>query len=204
MRVKKGLRGQTKRPLPNKKALDAVRPRVPVTLCQTEKGNQIPKQEGTNPPPSEGLPLALARARGRDIERPGPAVGRAIGGPSSKTCEAAKQKGKTKNQGREATKHPLPGESQKRAGPRMAHRRKRQEAGRTAKKGETTSAAGQKNRNNKHRCVWGVSCYYLSVVSWKEKQKQNDVGENLKRTNPKTANLTSPWVSLWVSGCVSA
>ena len=62
-----------------------------MTLCHTKKGNKIPEQEGTNPPPSEGLPPALTRARGRDVERPGPAVGRAIGGPSSKTCEAAKQ-----------------------------------------------------------------------------------------------------------------
>ena len=48
---KKGLRGQRKTPPPQQKALDAVRPRVPVTLWQTKEAVKNPEKEGTNPPP---------------------------------------------------------------------------------------------------------------------------------------------------------
>ena len=59
----------------------------------------------------------------------------------------------------------------------MAPRRKRQEAGRTAKMGETTSAAGQKREPEQQTQVRaGVSCYYLIFVSPKNRNK-NDVGE---------------------------
>ena len=51
-------------PSPDKKALDAVRPWVPVTHWLTKQAVKIPQKEGTNPPPSRGLPLALTRARG--------------------------------------------------------------------------------------------------------------------------------------------
>ena len=60
VRVKKGLRGQIKRPLPEKKK----GPRGPCDpVAAKRRPSKTPKQEGTNPP-REALPLALTRARG--------------------------------------------------------------------------------------------------------------------------------------------
>ena len=137
---------------------------------------------------------------------------------SERTCVAAKQKKENKKQGQEANKHPChlasrkkglgrgkrPGESQKRAGPRMAPREKRQEAGRTAKKGDEPSAVGQKREQEQQTQVRaGVSCYFLVFVSQKKTNRNtNNVGEKSKeeRTNPETADLTSREFFQTVSG----
>ena len=64
MQCEKGpVRGQKKRPLPYKKALDAVRPRVPVTLWLTNKPSKTQKRRGPTLR-ARGAPLALTRARG--------------------------------------------------------------------------------------------------------------------------------------------
>ena len=66
VRVKKGLCGGRKNaPIPDKKALDAARPRVPVTLWQTKYAVKIPKKGATNSPrPRLGLPLGVTPPRG--------------------------------------------------------------------------------------------------------------------------------------------
>ena len=62
MRVKKGLRGGRKNaPSPDKKALDAVRPRVPVTFWLTNKPPKTQKRRGPTLR-ARGAPLALTRA----------------------------------------------------------------------------------------------------------------------------------------------
>ena len=103
VRVKKGPEGAEKTPPPQTKALDAARPRVPVTLWLTKKPSKSQKRKGptlhargASPGPHSGE----GRARS-----PVPASARSRGGPSSKTRVAAKQKGENKNQGQEAKKH---------------------------------------------------------------------------------------------------
>ena len=74
------VRGQRKSPLPGQKALDAVRPWVPVTHWLTKKAVKIPQKEGTNPPRSRRFPWpSLGRGGGRD--HPRPASARSRGGP---------------------------------------------------------------------------------------------------------------------------
>ena len=70
----------------------------------------------------------------------------------------------------------------------MAPRRKRQEAGRTAKKGDKPSAAGQKRKQEQTKQVRvGVSCYHLIFVS----QKQKHENQKWCRRKPKEKR-TSP------------
>ena len=56
----------------------------------------------------------------------------------------------------------------------MAPRRKRQEAGRTAKMGGTINSGGttQKEQEKAKQARVGVSCYYLSYVSSKKKHEK--------------------------------
>ena len=153
-------------PIPDKKALDAGRPRVPVTLWLTNKPSKTQKRRGPTLR-ARGAPLALTRARG-GRDHPLPTSARSPTRASRKGVAAKQNKTGKKNKDKRSTAKPLPprvprkgpqkgrvpGESQKRAGPRMAPREKRQEAGRTAKKGETTSAAGNKKRKGtRKRCV---------------------------------------------------
>ena len=64
--VKKGLcGGRKKAPIPDKKALDAVRPWALVTHWLTKQAVKNPQKEGTNPPPSRGFPWpSLGRGAG--------------------------------------------------------------------------------------------------------------------------------------------
>ena len=185
MRVKTGLRGQKKRPLPRQKAQDAVRPRVPVTLWLTKKPSKTPKRRGPTLRPRGASPRPHS-GEGR-ARSPIPASARSRAGPSSKKCAAAKQKrGKGKTRTREAQQNPCRLASQEKGpqkgrassspissrripktpGAQNGAPKKRQEAGRTAKKGETTSAAGHKNKKGTSKKVRvGVSCYYLICIS---------------------------------------
>ena len=109
-------------PPPKQKALGAVR-LGPCDPNQTQETRQKQHKEGTNPPPLRGTPWpSLGRGAGR--RAPVPAVGRAIGGPSSKTCAAANKTEGEKKQQKRSTRTPpqVPGESQKRVGPRTAPR----------------------------------------------------------------------------------
>ena len=67
----------------------------------------------------------------------------------------------------------------------MAPREKRQEAGRTAKKGEKNAAGRKKRKGTNKKVRVGVSCYYLICISQKTK---NDVDEKAKgeRTHKNT------------------
>ena len=71
MRVKMGLKGQKKRPLPRQKARDAVRPRVPVTLWQTKYAIKIPQKEASRAPAQEwAVPWeSLLRGVGKTTRR---------------------------------------------------------------------------------------------------------------------------------------
>ena len=82
----------------------------------------------------------------------------------------------------------------------MAPRRKRQEAGRTAKMGGTIKCGGttQKEQEKAKQVRVGVSCYYLSYVLFKNNKKKtrknDDDGKKTKgRENEpkKTPDLTS-------------
>ena len=129
-----------------------------------------------------------------------------------KTAAKRNRRGKRKQQ-KEATKTPLPprvqrkglrrvpGNSQKRVGPRMAPQGKHQEAGRTAKKGEQANAAGQKRtRKNKTSPCGGVPCYYLSCLSQKKRRRRRRNNQRKKEDNPKTPDLTSREIFKTVSG----
>ena len=79
----------------------------------------------------------------------------------------------------------------------MAPREKRQEAGRTAKKGETESAAGQNKREQEQakQVRVGVSCYYLICVSSRKKKPRKTTStkktEGRENEPQKAPDLTS-------------
>ena len=133
---------------------------------------------------ARGAPLALTRARGgRDHPLPTSARSptRAL-----KKCSRKTKKGEKETQGKRSTRKPLPprvprkrpqkvqGESQKRTGPRMAPRENHQEAGRTAKTGETDKSGGtqKEKETSKTSACEGASCYYLIFVSKKKKKNE--------------------------------
>ena len=187
MRVKTGLRGQKKRPLPRQKARDAMRPKVPVILWQTKYAVKIPKKGASRAPAqnwavpgshsSEGwvrLPAGLVRPPPVFLENAWP----------------QNKRGKRK-QGKRSTGKPLP-PSVPRKGPRNKHQEnpknargpewhpeKRQEAGRTAKTGKQTRRDTKKKRNQQTSACEGVSCYYLSFISSKKTKGRGNKPENV-------------------------
>ena len=161
--VKKGPEGATRAPSPPKTV-----PGVPVTLCQTQRSEKGTQKARVQTGAHDGAPRALgagSTTRGYASYDDGSA-------PSSwceKKTAKHNRRGKQKQQ-KETTKTPLPprvqkkglrrvpGESQKRVGPRMAPQGKHQEAGRTANKGEQTSAAGQKKEQGQTTQVRVGAC----------------------------------------------
>ena len=160
----------------------------PCDALAHKKGRQNPTKGGDQPSALEALPLALTRARGRARS---PAAGlRENTGRAflDKVWPQNKKKNKTRKTRKTlAASRPKKGasegaselkphkfqENQKRAGPRMAPREKRREAGRTAKTGETEKSGGtQKEKEATQVRVRGVSCYYLNFVSQKKKKKK--------------------------------
>ena len=180
----KGLRGGRRiAPSPYKKALDAMRPRVPVTLWLTNKPSKTQKRRGPtlrarrrSPGPHSGA----GRVRRPDV-MPFSAQKAYTGLPTSarKPTRASRKsvrpqnrtkRGKTK-QDKRSNETPLPprvrekglrgvpGESQKRPGPRMAPRQNTRKKGRTAKTGEQTECGGDTNKKKTKntKCVWGCA-----------------------------------------------
>ena len=81
MRVQKGLKGQIKRPLPRQKALDAARPRVPVTLLANKKAvRKTQKRRGPTLRPNRASPGPHSGEVAGEITRAGlrEITGRAI------------------------------------------------------------------------------------------------------------------------------
>ena len=99
------VRRQRKCPLPRQKALDAVRPRVPVTLWLTNKPSKTQKRRGPTLR-ARGAPLALTRARG-GRDHPLPTSARSPTRASIKSV-AAKQnrRGERNTRTREAQENP--------------------------------------------------------------------------------------------------
>ena len=109
------------------------------------------------------------------------------------------RRGKQKQQ-KEATKTPLPprvqrkglrrvpGESQKRAGPRMAPRKnaKKRDA-RPKRANKQVRRDRKRNRKKQCKCVWGVPCYYLSCLSLKKETRTTTSAKKPKeeRKQPK-------------------
>ena len=152
-----------------------------------------------------GAPPGPHSGEGRDVERPGPAVGRAIGGPSSKTCEAAKQnrRGETKTKHKKhgntlAASRPKKGPRKGRAssspissrripktrGAQNGTPKKRQETGRTAKKGDEPTTAGQKGekeKTNTSACGGVLLLPALYLLQQKEKEKETASTNNQRK-----------------------
>ena len=167
-RVKKGLRGQRKRPLPREKG-----PRGPCDpLLNTEakkvSRKAVSKRLRTMPPPWPSLGRrAGAMAWGYAAYDDGSAPSSSCEKKSRKT----QQKGKTKTRERSDQKHPCRLASRERAseeyqenpknarGPEWHPDKNARRKGRTAKTGEQTNAAGDKDKNKKKntRCVWGCA-----------------------------------------------
>ena len=152
---------------------------------------------------ARGAPLTLTRARGWARSPSCPLRWDHLLGHEKVCGRRTNTKGGKRNTRQEKHGKPLPprvprkrpqkvqGESQKRPGPRMAPREKRQEAGRTAKTGETDrNAAGHKKEKReqaKQGACAGVSCDYLIFISEKRKKKQkNGVDEKNQRKRERT------------------
>ena len=143
------------RPLPPKMV-----PGVPVTLSRTQRIGKCTQKARCQTGAHDGAPRALTRARG-GFDDPGVCLVRRRARPSS-WCEKSRktqQKGK-KNNRKKRPKHPCRLASRKRASEEFQENpknawaqngapRKHQEAGRTAKKGEQTNAAGQEKEQEK-------------------------------------------------------
>ena len=161
--VRKGLCGGTKNtPIPDKKALDAGRPGP----TGNKRCRQNPKKGASIAPALEALPLALTRARGWGDPLYPLRCDHLLG--FSRQSVAAERKGEKKNKAEEAqntlaasrpkkrasegageqAQAPLvQGESHNRAGPRMAPREKRREAGPHGQNGRNR----QKRRETKRK-----------------------------------------------------
>ena len=168
MRVKKGRRGPIKSPLPRQKALDAVRPRVPVTLWLSKKPTKAQKRRGPTLR-ARGAPLALTRARG-GRDHPLPTSARSPTRAEKVCSRKTKQKGKKNNKAREAHENPCRLASKKK-GLRTSTRRipkthgaqngtpkNRQEAGRTAKTGKEQTRRDTKREKEQAKQVRVRGC----------------------------------------------
>ena len=171
-------------------------PGVPVTLCQTQRSEKIPrnfkpvsKRARTTAPP--GPHSGAGRVR-----RPGGMPRTATGPPllvGVRRAAKHNRRGKQKQQ-KETTKTPLPphvqkkglrrapGKSQKRAGPRMASRKNSKKRDARPKRANKQARRDKKGtgRSNPSACG-GVPCYYLSILSL----KKSDVGEETKGREKK-------------------
>ena len=168
VRVKKGLRGQRKRPLPREKG-----PRGPCDpLLNTGKRKKYPERPCPN---GRGRCLPLGPHSGEGQARWPGGMPRTMTGPPLlvrvKKSRKTQQKGKTKTRERSDQKHPCRLASRERAseeyqenpknarGPEWHPDKNARRKGRTAKTGEQTNAAGDKDKNKKKntRCVWGCA-----------------------------------------------
>ena len=113
VRVKKGRRGPIKSPLPRQKALDAVRPRVPVTLWLS-KSRQKPRKGGDQPSALEALPSPSLGQGAGEITRCPLRRDHLLG---LKKCVAARQnrRGKITTRQEKHTKTPAASRPRKRA-----------------------------------------------------------------------------------------
>ena len=197
-------------PSPTEKVPDAGRPRVPVTLWLTKRTNKIPKKEASRAPAQDwAFPWeSLLRGVGKTTRR----VSETTPGLLDKVWPQ-NEKGKSKTRQKKHTKKTLAasrpkkrasegaseqaqaplvqGESQNHAGPRMAPREKRREAGRTAKMGETDkSGRKQKGKEtSKNKCARrGV----LLLPELCLKKKKTTTTKNLRKRErtQKKPNLT--------------
>ena len=202
---KKGLCGGTKNaPIPDKKALG------PCDPLPTKLGNQIPKQEGTNPPPSEGLPLALTRARGgRRAPRACRRSSHWLGLLVKRVKPQNKTKGENTNQGKEAKKHPCRLASQEK-GPQKGRASSSPVSSRripkthgaqngTPKKTPRSRTHGQNGRNKQMRrdntkrtrksktsaCGGVLLLPELCLFKKKNKKRRRRKKQKEERTNPK-------------------
>ena len=151
MRVKKGLRGGRRNaPSPDKKALDAVRPRVPVTLWLTNKPSKTQKRRGPTLR-ARGAPLALTRARG-GRDHPLPTSVRSPTRASKSVAAKQNKRGKRKTRTREAQENPCRLASQKKAseGPRRIQKTRGAQKG-TPRKTPRSRTHGQKRAKQKAR-----------------------------------------------------
>ena len=114
----RGLRGQIKNAPSPTKGPGRCASEGPCDPLPNKKATKNPEQEGTNPPPSEGLPLALTRARGgRRAPRACRRSSHWLGLLVKRVKPQNKTKGENTNQGKEAKKHPCRLASQEK-GPR--------------------------------------------------------------------------------------
>ena len=201
--VKKGLRGLIKCPLRRQKALDAVSV-GPCDPLAHKTGRQNPQKEGTNPPPSRGFPWpSLGRGAG---EIPFTHFGEiTYSGFLDKVWPHNKTKGEKKNKAREAQQNPCRLASQERGlrrgeraqaprripktrGAQNGTPKNHQEAGRTAKMGETDKNGGtQKKRNQQNKCVCGGVLLLPDLYLFKKKQKPKTT-TTTKKTKEEKAN----------------
>ena len=149
MQCEKGpVRGQIKCPLPGQKALDAVRPRVPVTLWLTNKPPKTQKRRGPTLR-ARGAPLALTRARG-GRDHPLPTSARSPTRAENVCGRKTEQKGKKKHKAREAPKTLAASRPKEKAseGPRRIPKTRGAQNG-TPRKPPRSGTHGQNGRNNK-------------------------------------------------------
>ena len=104
---KKGPEEAQKRPPPQqKRSLDAVRPRVPVTLWQTKNADKVPKKGGVHSPrPRLGIPLRVTPPRGW-VRPPSPTSVRLPTRASRNRCGRKTKQGEKENKAEEAQENP--------------------------------------------------------------------------------------------------
>ena len=194
VRVKKGLRGQRKRPLPRETG-----PKGP---CDPQPNTNKREMDPERPCPNgRGRCLSLGPHSGEGQARWPGGTPRSMTGPPLLVCEktAAKHNdtGKKKNKAREAQKTLAASRPKKKAseGPRRIPKTHGVQNGtpKNAKKRDArpkrakTNAAGHKNRKGKSKtsACGGVPCDYLSCLSQKKKKKDDDVDETTKGRQKK-------------------
>ena len=209
MRVKKGPEGaeRKKRSLPRQKGHGRCAFEGPCDPLANKISRQNPGKGGDQPSALEALPLPLTRARGRGdplcpLRRDHPLGLLENVWPQNKKGEKNKEtplpprvpskgasEGASKLEPRKFQKNP-----KNARGPEW-HPENSQEAGRTAKKGDKPSAAGQKGEQEqtKTSACGGVLLLPDLCLSKEKTNKNKNNGEKPKekRMNPKKADLTS-------------
>ena len=156
-----------------------------MTLWQTKYADKIPKNGASIAPAlNRAVPWeSLLRGVGKTTRR----VSETTPGPSRKSVAAKqntrgklrktshKKRGNTPaaSRPRKGASEPAPGESQKRAGPRMAPRQTTKKQDARPKRAKQAKAAGRKQRKgtSKTGACEGVSCYYLNCLN-REKRRR--------------------------------
>ena len=194
------MRGQKKRPLPVQKGPGRSASEGPCDPLAHKQAVKNPEKEGTNPPRSRRSPgphSGQGRARS-----PVAHFGEITYSGLKGVWPQNKQKGGKEHKDKRSTGKPLPprvprkrpqkvqGESQKRAGPRMAPREKRQETGRTAKTGKTDKSGGTQTRKKPEKQVRVRGVLLLPDLCLSKKKNKTKTTTTTKkpkeeRTNPE-------------------